>query len=194
MPQSPRVPAAARRTMLVAAGIEIARAEGGRAVTLARVAEACGVTKPIAYRLFGSLADLLLQMERHVVAGYETVVSDALDRAAARGASRPELLDVLARAYVEHSLGAGEVYDTVSAARTAAEDVEQHVFELPGSAPRLAEVLGIPAARATGVLVMFLGAADNLVAAVQAGLLDRDAAVDHLVALFAPQLPVGDRP
>ncbi|MEU2199220.1 TetR/AcrR family transcriptional regulator [Isoptericola sp. NPDC019482] len=194
MHQTPRVPAAERRAMLVAAGVEIARAEGGRAVTLARVAEAGGVTKPIAYRLFDSLADLLLQMERHVVAGYETVVTEALERAAARGVSRPEVLEVLARTYVDHSLGAGEVYDTVSAARTAAQDVEQHVFELPASAPRLAEALGVPAGRETGMLVMFLGAADNLVAAVQAGVLDRDAAVDHLVALFAPQLPAGDAP
>ncbi|MFI2102797.1 TetR/AcrR family transcriptional regulator [Isoptericola sp. NPDC019693] len=191
---NPRVPAAERRAMLVAAGVEIARAEGGRAVTLARVAEATGVTKPVAYRLFDSLADLLLQMERHVLAGYETVVTGALERAAARGASRAELLGVLAAAYVDHSLGAGEVYDTVSAARTAAEHVDQHVFELPASAPQLAEALGIPPDRRTGTLVAFLGAADNLVAAVQAGVLDRDTAVDHLVALFAPQLPAGGRP
>lgn len=36
---------------------------------------------------------------------------------------------------------------------------------------------------------MFLGAADNLVTAIQAGVIERDAAVDRLVALFAPLVP-----
>ncbi|MFJ9388443.1 TetR/AcrR family transcriptional regulator [Nocardioides sp. NPDC101246] len=182
-----RVPATQRREMLVTAGVEIARAEGGRAVTLARVAEACGVSKPIAYRLFDSLADLLTQMERHVVAGYETVVDDALDDAMRSGASRAELLEVLTRTYVSHSLGAGAVYDTVSAARAATEEVEEHFFEVPESFARFCrDNLGLPAGDETAVLAMFQGAADNLVLAIQAGAVEQAAAVDHLVALFAP--------
>lgn len=188
-----RVPAAERRRMLVEAGIGIARSEGGRAVTLARVAEACGVTKPIAYRLFGSLPTLLAQMERHVVAGYEAVVAEALERAAAEGATRREALDALARAYVRHSLGEGAVYDTVAAARTAAESAEVPVFALPDSYRTVArEVFGVPAGREAPVLAMFLGAADNLVAAVQAGLVAPEAAVDHLADAFAPLLSAGE--
>ncbi|MEU6136902.1 TetR/AcrR family transcriptional regulator [Nocardioides sp. NPDC047086] len=197
MDRATRVPATQRREMLVSAGVEIARAEGGRAVTLARVAEACGVSKPIAYRLFDSLADLLTRMDRQVVAGYETAVADALDDARRAGATPAELLEVLARTYVGHSLGAGAVYDTVSAARTATEEVEEHFFEVPESFSRLCrEMFAVPAGDETALLAMFQGAADNLVTAVQAGAVEQNAAVAHLVALFTPLVPAspGRRP
>lgn len=194
MDRATRIPATQRREMLVAAGVEIARAEGGRAVTLARVAEACGVSKPIAYRLFDSLADLLTQMERQVVAGYETVVSEALDDAQRSGSSRAELLEVMARTYVGHSVGVGAVYDTVSAARTA---TEEHFFEVSESFSRVCrESFGVPAGDETALLAMFHGAADNLVVAIQAGAVEQEAAVNHLVALFAPLMSTdsGKRP
>lgn len=197
MDRATRVPATQRREMLVAAGVEIARAEGGRAVTLARVAQACGVSKPIAYRLFDSLADLLTQMQRQVVAGYETVVSDALDESRRAGASPVELLEVLARTYVGYSVGAGAVYDTVSAARAATEEVEEHFFEVPESFSLVyREMFGVPAGDETALVAMFGGAADHLVVAIQAGAIEQEAAVDHLVALFAPLLPTepGKRP
>ncbi|MBC7275652.1 TetR/AcrR family transcriptional regulator [Nocardioides sp.] len=189
MSGSTRLPAAQRRELLVAAGVEIARAEGGRAVTLARVAEACGVSKPIAYRLFDSLTDLLTLMERQVVADYEAAVIGALEDARRDGASPAELLSVLARTYVDHSLGAGAVYETVSAARAATEEVEDHFFEVPDAFSRIWEMLGLPAGEETALLTMFLGAADNLVTAIQAGVIEQDAAVDRLVALFAPLVP-----
>ncbi|MEU0317055.1 TetR/AcrR family transcriptional regulator [Nocardioides sp. NPDC006273] len=190
MSGSTRLPAAQRREMLVAAGIEIARAEGGRAVTLARVAEAGGVSKPIAYRLFDSLTDLLTRMERQVVAAYETAVIGALEDARRDGASPVGLLSVLARTYVDHSLGAGAVYETVSAARAATEEVEAHFFEVPEGFSRIwREMLGLPSGEETALLTMFLGAADNLVTAVQAGVIEQEGAVDRLVALFAPLVP-----
>ncbi|GGU43569.1 TetR/AcrR family transcriptional regulator [Nocardioides albus] len=182
-----RVPAQQRREMLMAAGVEIARVEGGRAVTLARVAEACGVSKPIAYRLFDSLADLLTQMERQIVSGYEKVVLDALEAARRNGASPVELLSVLARTYVDHSVGAGAVYDTVSAARAATEEVEDHFFEVPEAFSSVCrEMFGAPAGEEIALLAMFQGAADSLVTAIQAGAIEQAAAVDHLVTLFSP--------
>lgn len=190
MGDATRIPATQRREMLVAAGVEIARVEGGRAVTLARVAEACGVSKPIAYRLFDSLADLLTQMERQVVADYERVVIDALSDARRAGASPAGLLDVLTRTYVGHSLGEGAVYDTVSAARTATEEVEDHFFEVPEAFSWVCrEMFGTPAGEEIALLAMFQGAADSLVTAVQAGVIEQDAAVDHLLTLFSPLLP-----
>lgn len=190
MSGSTRLPAAQRREMLVAAGVEIARAEGGRAVTLARVAEAGGVSKPIAYRLFDSLADLLTRMERQIVTGYEAVVLEALEDAQRAGASPTELLSVLARTYVDHSLGAGAVYDTVSAARAATEEVEDHFFEVPEAFSWVCrEMFGAPAGEEIALLAMFQGAADSLVTGIQAGAIEHDAAVDHLIALFAPLVP-----
>lgn len=173
--------------MLVAAGIEIARAEGGSSVTLTRVAKACGVTKPIAYRLFVDLPDLLEQMQQQVLAGYEAVIMQALNQAKAAGARRAELLGVLARTYVEHNLADGAVYDTVSAALAATVAAEEPSFTLPDSYLALArDLFGLPAGQETTAVVMFLGAADYLVAAVQTGRVSSQDAIAQLTRLFEP--------
>lgn len=187
-----RVPAEQRRDMLVGAGIEIARAEGGRAVTLARVAEACGVSKPIAYRLFDSLADLLVQMERRVVDGYVRVVTEALTDAVKVGAGRAERLAVLVESYVDHSLGEGAVFDAVSGARAAAEGTKEHLFELPDPLVDLgAGVFGLAREQAVPLVIMFQGAVDYLVVGVEAGAVSREAAIAHVIDLFTPQLAEG---
>lgn len=184
-----RVPAVQRRVMFVEAGIEIARAEGGRAVTLARVAEACGVTKPIAYRLFTGLTDLLGQMHERIVEGYETTIREELEGAAARGTSGRRLLEVLVRYYVGHSLGAGAVYDTVTAALAATVPAVEPRLVLPRIYPSLArELFHVSERQETAVTVMFLGAADHLVSAVQTGALSRADAVEQLTDLFATYL------
>lgn len=187
-----RVPSTERRQMLVEAGIEIARTQGGRAVTLARVAEACGVSKPIAYRLFDSLTDLLVHMERHVVAEYEAVVINSLANADTTEASRRQRLATVTSAYIHHGLGAGAVYDTVLAARIATEDASENFYEFPDAFLALArDHLGVPEGQEIPVLAMFQGAADYLVKAVEAGVLGADAAIDHLLALFAPYIDGG---
>lgn len=194
MTEHRRVPAAERQVMLVDAGIEIARTEGGRAVTLARVAEACGVTKPIAYRLFANLPDLLAHMQQQVLAGYETVIAHTLERATASGASRTELLEALSRTYVEHSLADGAVYDTVSAALAAAATAEEPPLALPDSYLTLArDLFGLPPGQEAAVAAMFHGAADNLVTTVQAGLVTSEDAIAQLTSLFAPLLPSEDQ-
>lgn len=189
MAQHYRVPATERRVMLVEAGIEIARAEGGRAVTLARVAEACGVTKPIAYRLFTDVSDLLGQMHQRIVQEYEAVIRDELEQATAKAASGRGLLEVLVRSYVDHSLGAGAVYDTVAAALVATVPADGHGLVLPQAYPSLArDLFHLSEQQEAAVTVMFLGAADHLVSAVQAGVLSRSDAVEHLTCLFATYL------
>lgn len=195
MTERRRIPAAEREAMLVEAGIEIARAEGGRSVTLARVAEACGVTKPIAYRLFADLPDLLAQMQQRILAGYEAVIAQALRRAMASGASRAELLEVLSRTYVEHNLADGAVYDTVSAALAATAAAEEPLLTLPDSYLALArDLFGLPAGQETAAVAMFLGAADYLVAAVQTGLVTSQDAIAQLTSLFAPLLAPQEQP
>lgn len=187
MAEQRRVAAPERRRILILAGIDIARREGGRAVTLARVAEECGVTKPIAYRLFESLADLLLQMEREVVAGYMAVMDDALEKARADGASRSDVFRRLARAYLEHGMGEGAVYDVIAAARTAAivaTDAGQIRYEVPDSRRFAAAVWDLPDDELTTRVIMFDGAADAIILALQAGLLELGDAVEHMARLF----------
>lgn len=183
-----RLPSAKRRQQLIEAGIEIAREEGGNAVSLARVADRAGVSKPIAYRHFGTLTGLLGEMHREVVAGYERAVAEAVT------ASRDETggaVAVIAAAYVDHSLGLGGVFKAITAARTAAEGMGGETFAPPETYVELAmQGVGLSREAAVPLIVMFLGAADNLVAAVQAGVLTRDAAVVHLVDLFSVAVAV----
>lgn len=193
MANGKKVPSSVRRQMLVKASIEIARKEGARAVTLARAADACGVSKPIAYRIFQDLPDLLVHMQREVLAGYEATIAAQLEDAATHGASRERLLGVLARAYVEHSLGPGAVYDTVTAALAAMTSAEEPSSVLPERYVEIAATFfALPQNHAAVGVAMFLGAADNLVAAVQAGWLESEDAVISLVDLFLPMFERGE--
>ncbi|MBC8136296.1 MAG: helix-turn-helix transcriptional regulator, partial [Fibrella sp.] len=53
---------AQRREQLLQVAYEIIRSEGTDELTLARVAEQAGVTKPIAYEHFGSRSGLLIAL------------------------------------------------------------------------------------------------------------------------------------
>lgn len=181
-----RMASSRRRQLLIEAGIVIAREEGGRAVSLARVAERCGVSKPIAYRHFGTLAALLEEMQRHVVGGYESAVTEAMGDARL---VHSDAVAVIAKAYIEHSVGDGAVYEAISAARVALEGATEETFVLPERYVELVtETFGMPREAAVPLLVMFLGAADNLVAAVHAGAIAPTQAVDHLTGLFTAGL------
>ncbi|HLS92057.1 MAG TPA: hypothetical protein VK015_00920, partial [Microbacterium sp.] len=126
-------------------------------------------------------------------ADYEALIADALRRAAAAGAPQAGLLGVLARTYIEHSLGDGAVYDTVTAALAAAAPADDRPLALSDSQLALArDLFAQSAERGPVAIVMFLGAADALVDAVRDGLVEREDAIAHLVDLFLPLLPDGD--
>lgn len=183
-----RIPSAQRRAMMISEGIEIVRNEGGSAVTLTRVAEASGVSKPIAYRLFDSLEDLLRKMEERILDAYETALLSDLVRARTRGATDEELLEIVARSYVNYGLNEGSVYDTILAARIS-HKAETRMFDLDASIlPLLAECTGAREEALAPLVAMFVGAADYLVAAVQAGRFTEYEAVQHLITLFSPQV------
>ena len=187
MTEQRRVAAPERRQMLIQAGIDIARREGGRAVTLARVAEECGVTKPIAYRLFDSLADLLYQMGRQVLAGYMAVLDEELDQAREEQASRSDVFRRLTRAYLEHGMGEGAVFDVIAAAHTAtvvATDAEHARYEMPDSHRFASAVWDLSERELTAQVIMFDGAADALILALHAGILDLDESVEQMTRLF----------
>ena len=62
---SKRLPRDERRRQLLETAAAIVRAEGTDALTLARVAEQAGVTKPVAYEHFETRAGLLVALYRH---------------------------------------------------------------------------------------------------------------------------------
>lgn len=189
-PSRRRFAAAQRREQLLEVATDLARRDGTGSLTLARVAQAAGVSKPVAYQHFGTLAGLLAAMYERIGAQYEAAVIAPLAERA-RGADRHHALRALCAAYVDHGLGPGAVHDEVGAAlqaldpgdRTARTDVADRYSGL------ISGVFGIPEEQAYRLSVAFLGSADRLCEAVLAGRMSRDLAVGTLVDLFSPAVP-----
>jgi AcrR family transcriptional regulator len=56
---APRMPAEERRSQILDATVKLIAQRGYEAVSMEGIARAAGVTKPVVYDLFGTLADLL---------------------------------------------------------------------------------------------------------------------------------------
>ena len=87
---NPRLPRNDRRAQLLSVALEIVRAEGTDALTLARVAEQAGVSKPIAYTHFSTRSGLLAALYEHL----DRMQTDALKQALAQA---PQRLQDIAR-------------------------------------------------------------------------------------------------
>lgn len=188
MTQCNRIPSTQRRAKLIAARIEVARAEGGRSEILVHLAKACGVTKPIVYSLFVGVTDLLGQMHQCIVRGCERAIREELEEGA-KDASGRSLLEVQVRTYIGHSLGAGAVCGTVSAALIAMRPSVESRFFLPRTYRALArELLHLSEGRETTAAALFLDSADHLVCAVQTSPFSQAAAVEPGTEPFATYL------
>lgn len=177
-----RLPRDQRRIQLLEAAAAIVRAEGTDALTLARVAEQAGVTKPIAYEHFETRAGLLVALYRHF---------DARQAEAARAALRNEArtlgdaVDILSAAYIDCTLEAGKEFGAVAAALSATEEMDdfrhamrEEYVELYRSA--LARFTTLPARGVKALFLGVIGAADTLGQAAAAGRMSRKDAIDAL--------------
>src|SRR4051794_29771182 len=61
-PNRPRLPAVRRRRQLLDVALEVFAQRGFHGASMAEVAKAAGVTKPVLYQHFGSKRDLYLQL------------------------------------------------------------------------------------------------------------------------------------
>src|SRR3990170_1504240 len=86
----------ARREQLLEAALGIVRAEGADGLTLVTLAEAAGVSRPIAYDHFGTRSGLLLALYRRLDERHRAALAQALQAA---GSSLDELARVMSRAY-----------------------------------------------------------------------------------------------
>ncbi|MCB7135034.1 TetR/AcrR family transcriptional regulator [Cellulosimicrobium marinum] len=182
-----RVSAAARREDLLATAVDLARADGVGSLTLARVAAAGGVTKPVAYQHFGTLTGLLRAMHARIGTAQEEQVLARLATPGPDGATPgpAERAHALSAAYLDCCLDDGALHDEIGAALVAAgDDGAPRVDPADRYAQVAAEVLGLDEPAAFPVVVAFLGAADRLCDAVLAGRLTRDDAVRTLAALL----------
>jgi AcrR family transcriptional regulator len=120
-PSNKRMSKAERRAQLLDTALDMVREEGTDALTLARVAERAGVTKPVAYQHFETRAGLL-------VALYERMDEEPRARLveALRG-TPPRLTDVArvaGRAYMSCYTSLGPEWYAVSAALAGSEEME----------------------------------------------------------------------
>lgn len=177
-----RMPRDQRRNQLLETAAAIVRAEGTDALTLARLAEQAGVTKPIAYEHFGTRAGLLIALYRHFDARQAQAVEAAL---AAQARTLEDVVAILSAAYVDCVLQAGPEFGAIAAALAASEEmddfrqalregyVDQYMAALAQYSP-----LSGPAGRA--VLLGVIGAADILSQAAAGGRMSRVEAIAAL--------------
>lgn len=179
---SKRMPRDQRRTQLLETAAAIVRAEGTDALTLARVAEQAGVTKPIAYEHFETRAGLLVALYRHFDARQADAAREAL-RNEAR--TLEDAVAILSAAYVDCTLQAGREFGAIAAALSATEAMDdfrhamrEEYVELYRAA--LARFTTLPAKGAKALLLGVIGAADTLSQAAAAGRMTRRDAVEAL--------------
>ncbi|WP_053683679.1 TetR/AcrR family transcriptional regulator [Streptomyces sp. WM4235] len=186
-----RVPAAMRKELLLETALRMARESGAGSLTLAKVADACGVSKPIAYQHFTSLAGLLQAMFQRVGAEYEETVMEAMaaHRDAPAAAATSEVLRALCDAYIACTVENGALHADIGAALIASGRSSNvvHVDDAERYAGLVAELLCLEPRVAYALAAGFLGSADRLCEAVIARRLTRDEAAEVLMRLFPPQ-------
>jgi AcrR family transcriptional regulator len=194
---SKRMPKEQRRRQLMQVALEIVRDEGTDALTLARLAERAGVTKPIAYEHFGTRAGLLIALFRD----YDDKTTDAVRSAlATEGRTLEDAAAILSKAYIDACLSMGPEVNAIFDALSASEETQEfkrswHEFLIGEFRSAFAPHVKLGRRQGTALLVGLLGAAQGLAEAAGAGRMTRAEAVEALerivVATLRHDLRVG---
>lgn len=190
MAPTKRMPREQRRRQLLEVANDIIAAEGTDALTLGRLAERAGVTKPIAYEHFGSRAGLLVALYQD----YEERQNEAMRAVlAARGGRLEDAAAILAAAYVDCVLTAGPECEDLCAALSAYEETKDFLLAsrelyLEEYRQALAPFADLSGPEGKALLTGILGAVETLSQAAAAGRVTREEAVGALVRLIAGAL------
>jgi AcrR family transcriptional regulator len=156
--------------------------KGTDALTLADLAEAAGVSKPIAYNHFGTRSGLLAALYHD----FDAVQTAAMHKALAVNAtSMTSAVDVVSAAYVDCAMTAGPRVSAIVAALAGSKDLEdvyaacrsRHHEEMRRA---FAPFTALEGARGEAAVTAMLGAADALAQAAAEGRLTRDLAIEML--------------
>ena len=166
--------------------LDVVREEGTEALTLARLAERAGVTKPIAYEHFGTRAGLLIALFRD----HDDKTTEAVRTALATGGTTLEhVASILSTAYVDACLSMGPEINAIFDALSASEETQEfrqswRDFLVSEFRTAFAPFIALSRRRSTAVLVGILGAAELLSEAAGAKRLTRaeaTAALAHIM-------------
>lgn len=179
------MPREERTRQLLDVAWQLIGSEGTDQLTLARLAEAAGVTKPVAYDHFGTRNGLLAALYEDYDIRQTRLFDAAVDAARA---TLQEKAQVVASSYVECVLTQGqEISAVVAALGGSAELLEvkrtyQHAF-IQKCHDIFAPFAG-PRGLATASLWAMLGAADTLSQAALDGDIGRVQAIDELLQII----------
>jgi AcrR family transcriptional regulator len=175
-----------RRQQLMRIALDIVREEGTEALTLARLAERAGVTKPIAYEHFGTRAGLLIALFRD----HDDKTTEAVRAALATGGTTLEhVASILSTAYVRACLSMGPEINAIFDALSASEETQEfrqswRDFLVAEFRTAFAPFIALSRRRSTAVLVGILGAAESLSEAAGAKRLTRAEATAALARIM----------
>ncbi|WP_043200965.1 TetR/AcrR family transcriptional regulator [Pseudomonas putida] len=172
-----------RRRQLLDVAWQLVREEGTDALSLGRLAEQAGVTKPVVYDHFETRNGLLVALYQEYDARQSQMLAQALDSCEASLVSRAR---VIAEAYVDCVMSQGREIPGVSAALAGSPEMEalKRAYEQPFLDKCREALAGFSPSGNVGVAGMRLlvGAADALSQAAAAGELEAGQAKAELQA------------
>lgn len=158
---------------------------GTDALTLGRLAEAAGVTKPVVYDHFGTRHGLLAALYRE----FDARQTDILDRAIAESANSPESkARVIASSYIDCVLKEGRELPDVLAALSGSPELAaikkdcQHSYI--AKCHKILSPFTKSQSLSNAALWAMLGSADSLSNAVLTGVISEDDAYNELYELI----------
>lgn len=185
-----RLPKEARRAQLLDVAYEIITEEGTDVLTLARLAERAGVSKPVAYDHFSTRAGLLVALFRH----FDEQQIERMRAALAEGGdSLAAVTKIAAAGYMDCLLSTGPEYEEISAALLAYEETKDFLQE---SRDRFVEeyrrvfstFVVLDGAHGRGILIGLVGSAEALARDAHTSTLSRDEAADALADIMLATL------
>jgi len=179
-----------RRRQLLSTALAIVRDDGTAALTLGRLAERAGVTKPIAYEHFGTRAGLLIALYQDYDDRTTRWVRAALKSG---GRSLEQVAAILAQAYVDCVLEMGPEYGAIYDALSATEETAEfrrrlRAFHIGEFRKPLAPFVKLPRRKLETLLIGIVGGASSLSHAAAAGRLTRAEALSALTRLIVATL------
>lgn len=177
---------AQREHQLLDVAATIARTEGADALTLARVAEEAGVTKPITYKHFETRVGLLKALYLRIDEQQALAAQASLD---AEAGTLADCALLLARSYVTCVLHIGREFGPITAALAATADLDEIVREgreryADAFLVALRRFVALPDDSSRPVLLGVIGAAEILSREVVASRMDEEAATIALTRII----------
>ncbi|UQA60584.1 TetR/AcrR family transcriptional regulator [Polyangium aurulentum] len=187
---SRRLSKAERREQLLETALAIVREEGTDALTLGRVAERAGVTKPIAYEHFKTRSGLLIAMCEHIDVRQRALMFAALERAPARLA---DIARIASSAYMHCYTSVGPEWYAITAALKGDEEMEayrQRVLDEYAAIYRdaFAAYAKLPKRELHLRCVGIIGAAESIASEMLRGRTSEAAAAEALASLIVAWL------